>query len=220
MKSLTHAANQCIAVSLVCISCAIQAAESPLTVVGNLLPAACTLALNEGADVEYGQIGLADLDGYTHLTHKRIGLGVRCPAATLLAIRVHPLTPPATDSSLARELGTTTNHVHNLYHGNAVVGAFTLRSDPAAQVADGALTRALMRNTPWAPWSDVGTATWTPQRALTHQYGWGDGLGIKPYRTIESTLVLAGVLNRRSLLPPLDDELALHATTLFQLVYL
>lgn len=220
MKMPSYPACLSVVASLACTSGAAQAAESPLRVLGNLVPAACIMALNEGADVEYGQIRLADSDGYTHLARKRIGLGINCPSGTHLAIRVNPLTAPATDAALARELGTTVNFVHNLYQGNAVVGAFTLRSDSASQFADGAPTSALMRNTAWARWTDVGNSTWTPQRALPHQYGWGDGLGIQPYRTIDSTLVLEGVLNRRSLLPPLEDEWALRATTLFQLVYL
>lgn len=41
-----------------------------------------------------------------------------------------------------------------------------------------------------------------------------------PYRRIDSTLILKAVLKRRSHLPPLTAELALHATTRFPLVYL
>lgn len=196
--------------------------DAGVSVSGSIAPSACQINLNDGGLLDFGRITsdqLAPGDEYTLLPVRKVILSIQCPAPISVAVRVYATRSWSGDPGLSAALGAAGHRTHQLQHANKAIGAYTLRLDHSAQLADGKVVVARNRQPP-LDWVDTGDLPLTVNALGVYHNGWGELPGVQRYRSIRSTMTLQVALNKRSLLPTLQQPLSIEGRTALRLIYL
>jgi hypothetical protein len=211
-----------------------------VSIVGTIVPAACTPTISGSGVVDYGDISSASLsaDSYTLLDVKSLEFSINCDAPT----RVGFFGINGRPGTLAGIVGESASGYTDLYidgyfgdygdqhhrsaglgmDGGAKVGGYTIRLKPGTSIANGDAAK-LIGKTEYEP-------LWTATEDVTHGAlfspmpwinSWSTGNGTSPLavKNVSAQLEVQAFINKTSELD-LSKPIALDGLTTFELVYL
>ncbi|UEL26578.1 DUF1120 domain-containing protein [Pseudomonas fluorescens] len=189
------------------VSTVMAASNVDLSVVGKIIPSACTPTLSNGGIVDHGKIALQDFPayGYKALPQATVQLEVTCNAPMLMAVKAIdnrvgtaiPAYPTDPSSSLSRfGLGLTS--------GDKMIGWYELKLvNATADGAPGALIEAVNVT---GPWFDANANTiWQPGWMRTVRDSSSAEMTPLPVMAFTADVVVLTTLTERRNLPVTEE---------------
>ena len=233
VKSLPLAACACAVFTGVCMP--VLAETVDLTVIGTILPAACTPSLSGGGAIDYSSIdpGTLSPTALTPLAEKVLTLTIACDAQVKVALRAvngrintaAGVTTPGTDSDGLTPVtlfGASTTGVAGLgLDGTVKIGGYAIRVTPGTVVADSNSVDSLRTTDIASAWTNDAQAGDLYVPATTRLISWGATGTTTPVGITNLTgeLSVQAYLNNATELS-LSHQIVLDGLTTIELVYL
>ncbi|NWC57323.1 DUF1120 domain-containing protein [Pseudomonas sp. Y39-6] len=196
------------------VSNVMAASSVDISVVGTIIPSACTPTLSDAGTVDYGKISINDFPrlGEMVLPAATINLEVTCDAPTLMAVRsldnragTAAVQSPSHDPLTVYGLG--------LASGGQKIGRYELKmNDVTADEQPRVVIESIDKET----WFAADNATWQPRWLRTVSNG-----NIIPVAvtTLKTDLMLSTVLAPKDSLPG-EEEIQIDGSATLDVIYL
>lgn len=193
-----------------------------LHLTGTIVLQACVPTLAGGGVIDYGNIPAASLaaTGFTALADQASSLTITCLQPTRVAVKVvdnrtgaAPAGAITVGNQYAYGLGTVNSHN---------VGAYSISFQKANTTADGTSPDYIYQDNGSTSWGRLGSTDAHINAAGANKISWTTSGGNTPqaYSVISQSILVKTMLNSRTNLPALTDNVPLDGLATFTMVYL
>lgn len=195
------------------VSNVMAASTVDLSVVGKIIPSACTPTLSNDGTVDHGKISIKDFPaGEKVLPEATINLEVTCDAPTLMAVRSLD-NRAGTASFQSSTYDPLTVYGLGLASGGQKIGRYELKmKDVTADEQPSAVIESIDKET----WLAADNAMWQPRWLRTVSNG---NLMPMAVTTLKADLVVSTVLAPKSALPG-AEEIRIDGSATLEVIYL
>jgi hypothetical protein len=195
------------------VSNVMAASSVDMSMVGTIIPSACTPTLSGDGTVDYGKISINDFPAWTEmvLPAATINLEVTCNAPTLMAVR--SLDNRAGTATVQPQADPLTVYGLGLASGGQKIGRYELKmKDVTADEQPSAVIESIDKKT----WFAADNAMWQPRWLRTVSNG-----NIIPVAvtTLKTDLILSTVLTYKNSLPG-EEEIQIDGSATLDVIYL
>lgn len=223
LSKISVAAPTLAALGALTAPATVQAQSIAVGIVGKIIPGACTLNINNGGVIDYGDIPahLLNPTDYTVLPEQHVPLTMQCNAPIKLALK-------SVDNRTSSMIPGITQAIHPDYYdpqnfglgtvSGVKVGGYVMRTTRRTFTADGHRVEPVLSIDDGNNWVKFGGSFTTTGKSLT---SWSivDGGTPTAFRDLRGSVLVHAVLNKGDELP-LADGVPLNGSATLELKYL